>query len=204
MFENEALNHYQVLDISEQATPQEIQEAYLRAKNAFKQNSPATYGVFASDENQDYLNQIEYAYEVLSDPERRRDYNERIGVAQTPRIQTKSYINTSTQASTVLSQSQQAKTKISSSELLVSEIESEKEWSGAFIRHVRETRGITIEDLSSQTKISKAYLDAIESEEYTKLPAPVFVRGFLIQISKALKIPSERMTQAYLQRLKQK
>ncbi len=84
---------------------------------------------------------------------------------------------------------------------LKEEIARETEWRGAFLRKVREARGTPLEELSEYTKIGKTYLIAIEEENYAKLPAPVYLRGFLIQIGKYMKLPPDALSQAYLARL---
>ena len=80
------------------------------------------------------------------------------------------------------------------------EIETETEWKGAFIRKVREARGIPLEELSEYSKIGKSYLIAIEEDNYSKLPATVYLRGFLIQIAKYLRLKPDAVSKAYLVR----
>lgn len=86
-------------------------------------------------------------------------------------------------------------------ELLKKEIETELEWTGAFLKKVREMNGISLEEISNITKINKSYLFAIEDENFTKLPAAVFVRGFIIQLAKVYRLPTDKVVQAYLGRL---
>ena len=43
----------------------------------------------------------------------------------------------------------------------------------------RETAGIPVRQLSSRTKIKESSLDAIEHEDFTKVPTGPFRRGFL-------------------------
>ncbi|MCM2278833.1 MAG: helix-turn-helix domain-containing protein [Oligoflexia bacterium] len=83
---------------------------------------------------------------------------------------------------------------------LAREIEAETEWTGLFLKRVREMRNISIEELSAITKISKTYLQAVEEENYPKLPAPVYVRGFVNQMARALKLPQEKVSAAYMSR----
>lgn len=83
---------------------------------------------------------------------------------------------------------------------LQAEIEQETHWRGPFIRKVRESRHVSIEELSDFTKITKTYLASIEEENFAKLPAPVFLRGFVIQIAKFLKLPHDKVAAAYLAR----
>ena len=83
---------------------------------------------------------------------------------------------------------------------LAREIELESEWRGPFLKRIREAYKISIEELSNTTKITKAYLNAIEADNFTKLPAPVYVRGFITQIAKALRLVPERVVPVYMTR----
>jgi hypothetical protein len=87
---------------------------------------------------------------------------------------------------------------------LLKEIHEEKDWSGSFIKKLRESLGISIEELSEITKISKNYLKAIEEENFEKLPAAVYVRGFTLQIARTLKLPTNQVFTAYLSRYHRK
>lgn len=50
---------------------------------------------------------------------------------------------------------------------------------GEELRHARRARGVTIEQLSSATKISASILRALEADDLARLPGWVFTRGFL-------------------------
>ncbi len=50
---------------------------------------------------------------------------------------------------------------------------------GQYLRNAREARNIDIRDAAQQTRISVNYLKALEEEDFSKLPGPVFVKGFL-------------------------
>jgi len=50
---------------------------------------------------------------------------------------------------------------------------------GDTLRRARQARGITIEDAERATRIPRRYLEALEQENFTILPAPVYARGFL-------------------------
>ncbi len=69
---------------------------------------------------------------------------------------------------------------------------------GALIRELREARGLTLEDMASATKIRKPYLRAIEEEDHPNLPARVYLRGFLTQIARMLKVDRQRLADGYL------
>ena len=82
-------------------------------------------------------------------------------------------------------------------------VELEAEWGGGFFRRLRELRRLSIEEVANLTKISKTYLSAIEAETFEKLPAPVFVRGFVTQLCRTLKIPPEKAAPGYMTRFLQ-
>jgi hypothetical protein len=50
---------------------------------------------------------------------------------------------------------------------------------GATLQRARLDKGLTLEDAERVTRIPKKYLEALESEDYGRLPAPVYARGFL-------------------------
>ncbi|MBI2712671.1 MAG: helix-turn-helix domain-containing protein [Bdellovibrio sp.] len=51
---------------------------------------------------------------------------------------------------------------------------------GEFLRHERERRGVTIEQVASATKIGIRTLHSLEGDNYAELPAKPFIRGFVI------------------------
>src|SRR6476661_2906039 len=50
---------------------------------------------------------------------------------------------------------------------------------GEKLRLERETRGIALRDISENTRISMRYLEAIETDDYRRLPGGIFNRSFI-------------------------
>ncbi|MFN2455278.1 MAG: RodZ domain-containing protein [Pyrinomonadaceae bacterium] len=50
---------------------------------------------------------------------------------------------------------------------------------GAQLRAAREARNITLREISEQTRISVRYLEAIETDDYKRLPGGIFNRSFI-------------------------
>ncbi len=50
---------------------------------------------------------------------------------------------------------------------------------GEKLRLARETRGVALRDISEQTRISMRYLEAIETDDYRRLPGGIFNRSFI-------------------------
>ncbi|MFN0096472.1 MAG: helix-turn-helix domain-containing protein [Dehalococcoidia bacterium] len=57
---------------------------------------------------------------------------------------------------------------------------------GTRLVRAREARGLTLEDAERDTRISRRYLLALESEQFQVIPAPVYARGFLRSYSQYL------------------
>lgn len=57
---------------------------------------------------------------------------------------------------------------------------------GAYLRAVREARRIPLDALSSSTRITQRFLDALERDAYAELPGATFVRGYLKMVARAL------------------
>jgi len=82
------------------------------------------------------------------------------------------------------------------------EIEMATDFNGALLRKIREYKNVSIERMAEMTKISKTYIRNIEDDEFKKLPAPVYTRGFVFQIAKCLKLNPELVATSYLHHLK--
>lgn len=50
---------------------------------------------------------------------------------------------------------------------------------GEALRVAREKRGLTIADVSRETRIKESFLEALENGEYSNIPGPAYVTGFL-------------------------
>lgn len=59
---------------------------------------------------------------------------------------------------------------------------------GDALRSTRERRGLSIDQVAQDTRISPRFLEALEAEQFEELPAPVYVRGFIRSYANYLKI----------------
>lgn len=251
--------HYEVLEISPDASPTQIREAYLRVKATYGKDSVALYTLIDPNEREQMLRQIEEAYLTLSDERRRKDYDTCHGFIDTPSLDspfapsapapvvsidrtppmssspedllippvtafdggktttpfghvenTESRKEPESDSAPDLFKPEPAKPAPTPPRPeskypdlpgeLAGDLENQSEWPGSILKRVREARRISIEELANVTKISKTYLFAIEEESFAKLPAPVFVRGFVSQITRALKLPTDDVVSAYMAR----
>ena len=69
---------------------------------------------------------------------------------------------------------------------------------GRYVAAVRKHRGMELDELSRITRISARYLQAIEDNAFDKLPAAVFVRGYLKEIAMTLEIDEVELIRSYM------
>jgi cytoskeletal protein RodZ len=64
---------------------------------------------------------------------------------------------------------------------------------GETLRAERVRKGLTLEQISRETKISARLLEAIENEQYERLPGGVFAKSFVRQYARILGLNSEEL-----------
>jgi hypothetical protein len=72
------------------------------------------------------------------------------------------------------------------------------EVNGQTLRRLREFRRLELDELAEATKIRRAYLAAIEEQDFENLPSRVYLRGFLTQIARVLRVDKNRLADGYL------
>ncbi len=77
--------------------------------------------------------------------------------------------------------------------------DNEQETLGAFLRRTREEHGMTFEEMVDSTKISPNNLKALEEDDYNKLPADAFVRGFYGIYAKLFSLDPVEIRERYSQ-----
>lgn len=68
---------------------------------------------------------------------------------------------------------------------------------GEYLRKERESKSISLEEISTSTKIRKVFLEAIENDDIDRLPAEVFVKGFLQAYSKHVGLNATEVIHRY-------
>ena len=68
---------------------------------------------------------------------------------------------------------------------------------GNTLSRARRARGITLEDAERDTHVSKRYLQALETEDFSIFPAPVYARGFLRTYSRYLGLNPEELIRVF-------
>jgi cytoskeleton protein RodZ len=69
---------------------------------------------------------------------------------------------------------------------------------GGALRQARETQGLSVQDVASKLRLGPKQIEAIEADQFEKLPEPTIVRGFIRNYAKLLKINAEPLLDAYI------
>ncbi len=68
---------------------------------------------------------------------------------------------------------------------------------GERLKQTRESRKLTLKDVSIETNLAPTFIEALENEDFDKFPSETYVLGFLKTYSEFLKLDSNEMIQLY-------
>ena len=74
-------------------------------------------------------------------------------------------------------------------------------WSGEVLRKLREARGISLQQISERTKVTRHHIENIEADRFESLPAAVYLRGILLSIARELRLDGPKVARSYLERV---
>jgi len=68
---------------------------------------------------------------------------------------------------------------------------------GERLKRERELREVTVHEIASATRIAPKFLEALENEQWEKLPGGIFGRGFVRTIARSLGLSEENLLSEY-------
>jgi len=74
-------------------------------------------------------------------------------------------------------------------------------WSGELLRRVRESRGLTLQQVAERTRITRHHLENIELDRFKALPAAVYLRGIIMSLARELRLDGQKVARSYLDRM---
>jgi len=72
---------------------------------------------------------------------------------------------------------------------------------GEHLRRLREQKGVSLQSIAAISKVGVRFLEYIETDRHSHLPARVYLRGFLQEYARALGLSPDSVAEAYLARL---
>src|SRR5262245_18920585 len=70
---------------------------------------------------------------------------------------------------------------------------------GDFFKQVRETKGLTVDEVASKTRIRTDFVKALEEGNFAKLPDQVFARGFVRSYARSLGLDEDDAIHRFIQ-----
>ena len=200
MFDGDVLpsdSHYELLEVPPTASFEDIRRANRRIRDIYGAESIAISGLYDPVSLEAVHRRLDLAYTTLMDAAKRKEYDHELfpdGVPMPVSLPSQSDVSAPRPAAKV---DDPATLTIRPP---MPEITPRTEFSGPLLRQIREAIGIELREIAEKSKIGMAYLQALEGEVFNKLPAPVYVRGFLAEYARALGLDGERVKQTYLER----
>ena len=78
------------------------------------------------------------------------------------------------------------------------DIPADAEFNGELLRRVRESYGLSLQQVAERTRITRIHLENVEADRYDRLPATVYLRGILVNLARELRLDPARVSKTYL------
>ena len=183
---------YEILETQPGVSDEEVRRAYRLMKEIYASGSPAVFGLYDEAELTALHARANAAHDTLFAPERRRLYDLSLPEADLARA-----VRWAAQAPRESGVPSPTRGDTGSGVPLV---DATTEITGPLLKKIREAKGLELSEVAQRTKIAERHLRAIEAERFDELPAPVYVRGFVTQMARFLRVDPARAAEGFLRR----
>jgi curved DNA-binding protein CbpA len=185
----EELDFYDLLNLRLNASPREIENAYLLAVATYHREGLASYGALGEAERRAILEKVEEAFQTLSDPARKKAYDDLVLSGRMefePRAQ---FRQTTSRLEIEDASEEKGVWKRLGAAVRPSwrrtggrrraengdgreseELPNDFHYFGEYLRRVREERGLSREEMAARCGIGPARLEALEEEDSPHRP----------------------------------
>jgi flagellar biosynthesis protein FlhG len=183
-------SHYEVLGVEVHASAERVDRAYRFHLELYDEAGLATYSLLDSDELAAARVRVQEAYAVLSDPEQRLAYDRSLGAAR----EADGHQAPEAPPPVALAQGP-APPATPVRQRLAEPV------TGAALRGFREARGVSLGEIAAASKVGVRFLEYIEQDRHSDLPAPVYLRGFVQEYARCVGLEPGITAEAYLARV---
>jgi curved DNA-binding protein CbpA len=199
-------NHYEVLGLDPHAGVELVERAYRFQLELYDDGGLATYSLLDASELREARTRVQEAYAVLSDPARRNAYDASLSLghadepprAEPPRAEPPRAEALRAEASDP-APAPEAPRPPSAPQPLRERLAGPV--TGAALRGYRERRGVTLHEIAAASKVGVRFLEYIEQERYSDLPAVVYLRGFVQEYARCVGLEPNATAESYLARV---
>ncbi len=202
-------DHYEVLEAKRDASPQEIDRAYRVVRSGYEGDSIALYSVYGEAEAGMILEQIDEAYQVLSDESTRKAYDRLLDEKEVATVESLPADSGQDEESPLADLPvDEGRIDFSESSMTAegnedpeASAEEGHAFDGSTLRRARLRAGVELEEISEITKVSMTNLKNIEDENFEDLPANVYIRGFVMAYANTIGLEATAVATDYMTRV---
>ncbi|MEE9419703.1 MAG: helix-turn-helix domain-containing protein [Desulfatiglandaceae bacterium] len=204
----EELNLYEILGIPLNASYFEIRQAYKEELSIYDEDSVISSAFFSDDERDGVLKKIEEAFVTLIDDNKRGKYDRALvdaGIADVSILSKKGQkkpiplfqMGRSAEYNALV---ERVKKRVEEKDVtaISTEILSKEVISGNDLKRLRESIGITLEEVFEVARIRKPFLRAIEEDQFEELPPMVYLKSFLRSYAELLQVDVQKIVEGYI------
>jgi len=206
----EDLNFYELLEVTFDASPFEVHQAYKEMVQLYHDDSLASYSFFSREEREEILAKLDEAYSTLMDEKSRSRYDQLLierGILekemQYQRDRRKLSLMSDAKrprSNTALRIRDRLKPIVSSNPT-IQEILTHDVLSGEDLKKIRDELGVSLEEIADIVKVRIVYLHAIENDQFEKTPSRIFLKGFLRAYAQCIGLDADIVASRYLKRM---
>jgi flagellar biosynthesis protein FlhG len=196
-------SHYELLEVAPTASFEDIRRGNRRIRDIYGAESIAVSGLYDPASLEAVHRRLDLAYTTLMDAAKRKEYDLELFPDGVPMPIAQPAVATTVEGGAPASARPGSKADdqaVHAARPPMPELSERTEFSGPLLRQIREAVGVELREIAERSKIGMAYHQALEGEVFAKLPAPVYVRGFLAEYARALGLDAERVKATYLAR----
>jgi flagellar biosynthesis protein FlhG len=177
-------NYYELLEISRNASRDEVERAYRLACSTYSSDSMAGLAVFGDGDVEVIRARLDAAYEVLRNDDARAAFDADLE-----------------KESGAVESLVPANEELAHSSSTLEDLDDQGgEFDGPRLRRLRMHRGVELDDIANTTKVNPTYLQFIEEERFADLPAAVYVRGFVMGYASSVGLDPRQVADSYMGR----
>ena len=206
-------DHYQVLEVSYDASSDEIQSAYEVARDIYSHDALVSGSILSDNERRRTFDRIAEAYQTLIAEESRRLYDQCLGLPEpstrpvretVPIAEPPEPEREETRELDAVDAPAKPEPVEAAPRVCPIQLKPSQEASGEFLKNAREAMGLEFATISEETKIGRSMLEYIENERLDRLPAMVYLKSFTGQIAKCLGLDEDRVAVSYVERIRRR
>jgi DnaJ-domain-containing protein 1 len=185
------MNYYQLFGVKPSSSIAEIQQAYQKLKTIYQPNHIAAYSLFSNEDLEKISRRLDDAFALLANPNRRKEYDSTLadGKAELEIEEKDAKLKKKLMRSSP-DNVKQKKSEIKQQPGLI--------YDGRYLKELRQLKKMSLDEISKITKIRIPILNAIETLDINLLPDRIYLKSFLKEYAKCLKLNPMEVSGSYL------